>query len=80
MSRIVVVRPDGDVPEVARVTLAPRVPLPDHPVIGLIVNGKPFAGEMLEAVVGELQSRTGKQIAQVLIALPIIPVSASLFS
>lgn len=61
MSRIVVVRPDGDVPEVARVTLAPRVPLPDHPVIGLIVNGKPFAGEMLDAVVGELQSRTGKQ-------------------
>ena len=61
MSRIVVVRPDGEIPEVATVTLAPRVPLPERPVIGLIVNGKPFAGEMLEAVVDELRARTGKE-------------------
>ncbi len=61
MSRIVVLRPDGDVPEIASVALAPRVPLPENPVIGLIVNGKPFAGEILEALVAELESRTGRR-------------------
>ena len=70
MSRIVVVRPDGDVAEVATVPLAPRAPLPEQPVIGLIVNGKPFAGEMLDALVAELEERTGRQFEVEVIRKP----------
>ena len=60
MSQITVLRPDSSPPEVASVELAPRVPLPDHPVLGLIVNGKPLAGELLEALASVLEERTGK--------------------
>jgi hypothetical protein len=59
MSLITVVRPDAKPPEAAAIQLAPRVPLPEHPVVGLVVNGKPLAGELLEAIVVELEHRTG---------------------
>lgn len=70
MSRIVVLRPHGEDPVVASISLAPRVPLPEHPVIGLVVNGKPLAGEMLRALVTELESRTGKDFEIELLQKP----------
>lgn len=70
MSRITIVRPDGEPPEIASVTLAPRVPLPDQPVIGLIANGKPLASEMLHALVAELEARTSKRFEIELINKP----------
>lgn len=70
MSRIVVIRPDAEIPEVAAVELATRVPLPDRPVIGLIANGKPLASEMLHALVDELEARTGKEFEIELISKP----------
>ncbi len=61
MSRIVVLRPDGDAPEAASVTLAPRAALPERPVIGLVSNGKPVAAELLQALVAELETRVGRR-------------------
>jgi hypothetical protein len=70
MSRIVIVRPDSEAPTVESIALAPRSPLPDQPVIGLIANGKPLANEMLRALVAELTSRTGKQFEIELLQKP----------
>jgi hypothetical protein len=70
MSMITIVRPDGEVPEVASVALAPRVSLPENPVIGLIANGKPLAGELLHALAAELEIRTGKQFEVEVLSKP----------
>jgi hypothetical protein len=62
MSRITVLRPDEPAPAVASVALAPREPLPERPVIGVISNGKPLAKELLDALVAELSVHLGRQV------------------
>src|SRR3954465_13690069 len=62
MADIVVLRPDVPAPAVASVALAPREPLPDRPVIGVISNGKPLAKELLDALVSELEARLGRDV------------------
>jgi hypothetical protein len=59
MAQITVLRPDLPTPPPEPMALAPRIPLPDHPVIGLIDNGKPHARELLELLAEELQARVG---------------------
>nr|WP_028064074.1 hypothetical protein [Solirubrobacter soli] len=60
--KIEVLRPDLPAPAVATVSLAPRVPLPERPVIGVISNGKPLAKELLDALVAELAERLGRTV------------------
>ena len=62
MAEIVVLRPDVPAPAVATVTLAPRVALPERPVVGVISNGKPLAKELLDALVAELSARLGRAV------------------
>jgi hypothetical protein len=62
MTEIVVLRPDEPAPAVASVALAPRGPLPERPVIGVISNGKPLAKELLDALVAELSVHLGRQV------------------
>lgn len=59
MTRIVVLRPDEPATPPAAVPLAPRG-RPEHPVVGLVSNGKPLAAELLSAVASELQARLGE--------------------
>lgn len=70
MTEITVLRPDEPAPPVASVTLAPRTPLPERPVIGVISNGKPLAKELLDALVLELQERIGRDAAVERLAKP----------
>jgi hypothetical protein len=60
--KITVLRPDDPRPPAATVALAPRDPLPERPVIGVILNGKPLAKEMLDALVAELAERLGREV------------------
>jgi hypothetical protein len=62
MAEITVLRPDEPAPAVASVELAPRDPLPERPVIGLISNGKPLAKELLDALAGEMSVRLGRDV------------------
>jgi hypothetical protein len=62
MAEIVVLRPDVAAPAVATVELAPRVALPERPVVGVISNGKPLAKELLDALVAELSARLGRTV------------------
>ena len=62
MSKITVLRPDEPAPQVATVELAPRNPLPERPVIGVISNGKPLAKELLDALVLEFSLRLGREV------------------
>ena len=62
MSRIVVLRPDEPAPALAPAALAPRAPLPARPVIGVISNGKPFAKEILDALVAEIGRQIGREL------------------
>jgi hypothetical protein len=59
MSKITVIRPveTGEPPQ--SVELAPRGPLPEHPVIGLVDNRKPHARALLELLAEELKVRIG---------------------
>lgn len=59
MGQITVLRPDLPAPPQDTLELAPRGALPEHPVIGLIDNGKPHARELLELLAAELRSRVG---------------------
>lgn len=59
---ITVLRPDEPQPGRASVELAPRRPLPDRPVIGLISNGKPLAKELLDALAAEIGERLGRAV------------------
>ena len=57
MGLIRVLRPDvADSPATA-LTLARRESLPEHPVIGLIANGKPLAKELLAVLAEEIAER-----------------------
>src|SRR3954452_22547078 len=62
MAEITVLRPDVSAPPVATVALAPRAPLPERPVIGVISNGKPLAKELLDALVAEIAGRLGRVV------------------
>ena len=62
MTKITVLRPDEPAPQVATVELAPRKPLPDRPVIGVISNGKPLAKELLDALVLEFSLKLGREV------------------
>lgn len=67
MAKITVLRPD--LPAAAAqesIQLAERRLLPEHPVIGLIDNGKPFARELLELLAKELRPRLGEGEVEVL--------------
>jgi hypothetical protein len=57
--KITVIRPDLPAPALDALELAPRRALPDHPVIGLVDNGKPHARELLELLAAEIRSRVG---------------------
>ena len=70
MTEITVLRPDEPAPQVASVTLAPRAPLPDHPVIGLISNGKPLAKELLDALATEMSLRLDRDVEVERLAKP----------
>jgi hypothetical protein len=70
MAEITVLRPDEPAPHVATVRLAPREPLPDRPVIGLISNGKPLAKELLDAVATEMTRRLDREAEVVRLAKP----------
>lgn len=70
MSRIVVLRPDEPAPALAPAELAPRVALPERPVIGVISNGKPFAREILDALVAEIGRRLGREVTAERLAKP----------
>ena len=59
MAEITVLRPDQTAPPPQTVELAERTALPEHPVIGLVDNGKPHAKELLEALAAELRARVG---------------------
>ncbi len=59
MSRITILRPDLPAVEQESLSLAVRGGLPEHPVVGLIENGKPHAKELLEALAAELRPRIG---------------------
>jgi hypothetical protein len=59
MSRIVVLRPDEPTPPPTTVALAPRS-FTEHPVVGLVSNGKPLAAELLQAIGRELHARLGE--------------------
>jgi hypothetical protein len=60
--KITVLRPDEPKPPATTVQLAPRRPLPDRPVIGLIANGKPLAKELLDALATEIGTRLGREV------------------
>lgn len=60
--RITILRPDEPQASPATVALAPRTPLPERPVIGVIPNGKPLAKEMLDALVAEITARLGRDV------------------
>lgn len=60
--KITVLRPDQPQPASASVELAPRRPLPDRPVIGVISNGKPLAKELLDALAAEIGERLGRDV------------------
>jgi hypothetical protein len=70
MAKITVLRPDEPAPQVASVTLAPRPPLPERPVIGLISNGKPLAKELLDALATEVSQRLDREVDVVRLAKP----------
>jgi len=70
MTRIQVLRPDVEELEAASIPRAPRSPLPERPVIGLIANGKPLAVELLTALVDELAGRTGRRFEVELLKKP----------
>jgi hypothetical protein len=59
MTQITVIRPVDSAEPASTVELAPRVPLPERPVIGLVDNRKPHARELLELLAAELQARLG---------------------
>lgn len=59
MAEITVLRPDFPAPQQESLELAPRADLPEHPVVGLVENGKPHAKELLELLAEELRSRVG---------------------
>ena len=70
MAEITVLRPDTDAPPVAAVTLAERGELPARPVIGLVVNGKPLARELLTILAEELGTRVGREVDLELLTKP----------
>lgn len=63
MSRVTVLRPDVVDPPRAALTLAPRSQAPEPLVIGLIVNGKPLASELLEALSSQLRARLRRRVS-----------------
>ena len=70
MAEITVLRPGSAAPAVASITLAPRRELPARPVIGLVVNGKPLAVELLTILAGELAKRLGREVDLELLTKP----------
>lgn len=70
MAEITVLRPDSSAPRVVAVGLAPRRELPARPVVGLVVNGKPLAAELLTVLAQELAKRLGREVDLELLAKP----------
>jgi hypothetical protein len=70
VSRITVLRPDVTEPPRPALTLAPRSAPPEHPVIGLISNGKPLAAELLLALVEEMRKRLRRDVSSDLLRKP----------
>jgi hypothetical protein len=70
MAEITVLRPDMAAPPARSVVLAPRGELPPRPVIGLVVNGKPLAAELLTVLAGELAKRLGRPFEIELLTKP----------
>ena len=70
MTAITVLRPDTDPPAAATVELAPRVELPERPVVGLVANGKPLARELLTVLAQELGARVGRELELELLSKP----------
>jgi len=59
MTQVTVIRPVDSTEPASTVTLAPRLPLPARPVIGIVDNRKPRAGVLLELLAAELRQRLG---------------------
>ncbi|MDO8208873.1 UGSC family (seleno)protein [Conexibacter sp. CPCC 206217] len=71
MSLITVLTPDEHGPAAAEtIALAERSALPRRPVIGLVVNGKPLADELMHALADELGQRLGRPLEVVLVRKP----------
>lgn len=70
MTEITVLRPDTPDAPRSRLDPAPRGDLPQHPVIGLIANGKPLARELLEALGDELRRRLRRDVELELLCKP----------
>jgi hypothetical protein len=70
MGKITVLRPDVTDAPGPGLKLAPRAELAQEPVIGLVVNGKPLARELLSLLAEELGSRVGRQVHVELIQKP----------
>lgn len=64
--QIQVLRPDDPAPQPEPLRLAPRRPLPERPVVGLVANGKPLAAELLELLAAELRARHGNLEVEIL--------------
>lgn len=63
MAKITVLRPDVPEPESRGFTYAPRASdLPERITIGLVVNGKPFSGELLELLAAEVGARLRRTV------------------
>jgi hypothetical protein len=62
VSLLRVLRPDVTEAPALALTLAPRRPLPEQPVIGLIANGKPLAKELLAVLAGEMAAQLGRRV------------------
>lgn len=70
MGLIEILRPDEPEPATASVELAPRVDLPERPVIGLVANGKPLAKEILLALAEEIGRHLGREVELELLEKP----------
>lgn len=70
MSEIMVLRPDVLDPPRRPLELAPRKELPQQPVLGLVVNGKPLARELLQALQEAVQARLQRKVDVHMISKP----------
>ncbi len=70
MAEITILRPDHEAPPPETFALAERRAAPANPVIGLIVNGKPLAFELLGMIADELTSALSRPISVEIVRKP----------